>query len=83
MSLRSYNYGGGVQSTALLVLVAAGRLPGGVFLFANTGDDSEDPRTLEYVRTVAGPSPRGTGWSSWCSSPRRRCSPGSSARTAT
>lgn len=55
MTLRSYNYGGGVQSTAMLVLVAQGRLPAGIFLMANVGDDSEDPRSLEYVRTVAMP----------------------------
>src|SRR5690348_438925 len=47
--------GGGVQSTAILVLAATGRLPIRTFLFANTGDDSEDPATLHYMRTVATP----------------------------
>lgn len=49
------SYGGGVQSTALLVLAAQHRLDLPVFLFANTGDDSEHPQTLHYVRSVAAP----------------------------
>jgi hypothetical protein len=48
-------YGGGVQSTALLVLAATGRLDFSTFLFANVGDDSEHPATLRYVREVAAP----------------------------
>lgn len=48
-------YGGGVQSNALLVLSARGVLPYKTFLFANVGDDSEDPATLDYVRDVAMP----------------------------
>jgi hypothetical protein len=47
------SYGGGVQSTAILVLAAQGFLPYNTFLFANTGDDSEHPATLEYVRNIA------------------------------
>lgn len=47
------SYGGGVQSTALLVLSAQGYLPYRTFLFANVGDDSEHPATLTYVREVA------------------------------
>lgn len=49
----AYSYGGGVQSTAMLVLAATGYLPPGPFLFANVGDDSEHPATLDYVRDVA------------------------------
>jgi 3'-phosphoadenosine 5'-phosphosulfate sulfotransferase (PAPS reductase)/FAD synthetase len=49
------SYGGGQQSNALLVLAAQGRIPYKTFLFANVGDDSEDPRTLDYVDTVAKP----------------------------
>lgn len=49
----AYSYGGGVQSTALLVLVAQGYLPPGPFLFSNVGDDSEHPATIEYVHEVA------------------------------
>ena len=53
--LRSVSYGGGVQSTALLVLAAQGRIDFGLFLMANVGDDSEHPDTLRYVREVAMP----------------------------
>ena len=49
------SYGGGVQSTALLVLAAQGELDITTFLFANVGDDSEHPATLRYVREVAMP----------------------------
>lgn len=56
MSLTTISYGGGVQSTALLVLSATGRLPKvDAALFANVGDDSEHPATLAYVRDVAIP----------------------------
>lgn len=53
--LRVVSYGGGVQSTALLALAAQGKIPHRTFLFANTGDDSEHPDTLRYVREVAMP----------------------------
>ena len=48
--MRTFSFGGGVQSTAVLALQALGRLPNpyDTYLFANVGDDSEDPRTLEY-----------------------------------
>ena len=54
-SIRSISYGGGVQSTALLVLAAQGRIDFPLFLMANVGEDSEHPDTLAYVRTVAMP----------------------------
>jgi hypothetical protein len=53
--IRAISYGGGVQSTALLVLAATGRIDFPVFLFANTGDDSEDPATLDYLHRYAEP----------------------------
>lgn len=53
--LRVVSYGGGVQSTALLVLAAQGRIDYPVFLFSNVGNDSEHPATLDYVRDVAIP----------------------------
>lgn len=53
--LRCVSYGGGVQSTALLVLAAERVIDYRTFLFANVGDDSEHPDTLHYVRTVAAP----------------------------
>jgi hypothetical protein len=43
MALRFFSYGGGVQSTAALVLAAQGKIDYPVFLFANVGDDSEHP----------------------------------------
>jgi len=55
MSIRVFSYGGGVQSTAALVLAAQGKIDFPVFLFCNVGDDSENPETLEYVRNVAMP----------------------------
>lgn len=54
-SLRVISYGGGVQSTALLVLAAQGEIDFSVAIFANTGDDSEHPATIRYVREVAMP----------------------------
>lgn len=54
-SLRVVSYGGGVQSTALLVLAAQGEIDFPTFLFSNVGDDSEHPSTITYVRDVAIP----------------------------
>lgn len=53
--IRTISYGGGVQSTALLVLAAQGVIDYPVALLANVGDDSEHPATLAYVRDVATP----------------------------
>lgn len=53
--LRAVSYGGGVQSTALLVLAAQRRIDFPLFLMANVGDDSENPKTMDYVRDVATP----------------------------
>jgi hypothetical protein len=55
LPLRSISYGGGVQSTALLVLAAQGRIDFPLFLFCNVGDMSENPATLEYVKQYAEP----------------------------
>lgn len=61
MTLRTISYGGGVQSTALVVLACTGKLdnvlggPVDAALFSNVGDDSEHPATLDYVRNVAMP----------------------------
>ena len=58
MTLRTISYGGGVQSSALIVLAAQGKLKdiiGGdltAALFSNVGDDSEHPKTLDYVRNI-------------------------------
>lgn len=61
MSLRAFSYGGGVQSTAALVLAASGRIDYPLFLMANVGDDSEHPATMRYVREVAMPYAEGHG----------------------
>ena len=53
--LRVISYGGGVQSTAMVVLAAQGVIDYPVALFANVGDDSEHPASLDYVRNVAMP----------------------------
>lgn len=53
--IRIFSYGGGVQSTAALVLTVQGKLSYDAFLFANVGDDSEHPKTLAYVREIAMP----------------------------
>lgn len=61
MTLRTISYGGGVQSSALCVLAATGRLdevmggPIDAALFSNVGEDSEYPATLSYVRDVMQP----------------------------
>ena len=57
MSTTVISYGGGVQSTAMIVLAAQGRLGYDIdaALFSNVGDDSEHPATLDYVRNVATP----------------------------
>lgn len=55
MTLRVFSFGGGVQSTAALVLAARGEIDFRTFLFANVGDDSEDPRTLDYIREHSAP----------------------------
>jgi len=50
---RFISYGGGVQSTALIVLAVTGQIPKvDAALFCNTGDDSEHPDTLRFVREV-------------------------------
>lgn len=54
--MRVISYGGGVQSTALIVLAAHGKIgPVTDAIFANVGDDSEHPATLRYVREVMRP----------------------------
>lgn len=53
--LRAFSYGGGVQSTAALVLAAQRSIDFPLFIFANVGSDSENPATLEYVERNAKP----------------------------
>jgi hypothetical protein len=53
--IKVFSYGGGVQSTAALVLAATGRIDYKTFLFCNVGEDSENPETLTYVEQIAKP----------------------------
>lgn len=53
--LRTFSFGGGVQSMAVLVMQSQGIVQFDHFLFANVGEDSENPTTLEYYRNVAVP----------------------------
>lgn len=46
--IRAISFGGGQQSTAMMVLAAQGRIDYRTFLFCNVGNDTEDPRTIEY-----------------------------------
>lgn len=50
-----FSCGGGVQSTACLVLAAQGKIPYRTFIFANVGDKAESPRTIYYVNSVLKP----------------------------
>jgi len=51
---RVFSFGGGVQSTAVLVLQSMGKLPKPyhAFVFCNVGDDSENPDTIIYINDV-------------------------------
>lgn len=55
MSVRTVSYGGGVQSTALLVLAARNEIPHRLMVFANVGDRAENPETIAYFRDHARP----------------------------
>ena len=57
MDVRVFSFGGGVQSTAVMVLQAAGKLQQlyDFFVFPNVGADSESPLTLAYINEVVRP----------------------------
>lgn len=55
MTLKTFSFGGGVQSTAALVLAAQGRIDYRTFVFSDVGDDSEHPATFEYMSRYAAP----------------------------
>jgi hypothetical protein len=55
MVLTFISFGGGVNSVAMLVLAAQGVIPAKLCVFANTGDDSENPATLEYYHNIVEP----------------------------
>lgn len=53
--MRTFSFGGGVQSTAVLCLAASGRVQYDYFVFSNVGNDSENPATLEYIKRYSQP----------------------------
>lgn len=53
--IRVFSFGGGVQSNAVLVLAAQRKVQYDRFVFANVGDDSEAPETLDYIENVSKP----------------------------
>jgi len=57
MSTSNYVFacGGGVQSTACLVLASKGLIPYRTFIFANVGEGAESPATLSYIESVLKP----------------------------
>lgn len=57
MTQSIFSYGGGRQSTAVLVLQAQGKLPRPFdkFVFANVGDNAEKPDVLDYYHEHAVP----------------------------
>lgn len=56
-----FSYGGGVQSNAVLVLAAQGKIAVDAFYFANVGNDSENPATLRYIEEYAKPFAHSAG----------------------
>ena len=59
--LKLSSHGGGVQSTALMVLAGLGEVDVEHLVFSNVGDDSEAPETLHYLDEVARPWAEGHG----------------------
>ena len=53
--IRSFSFGGGVQSMSALVLAAEHHIDFPLFVFSNVGDDSERAATLRYVEEYAKP----------------------------
>lgn len=54
--MKIISYGGGVQSTAMIVLAVDGKIPNvDLALYSNVGDDSEHPETNQYVREIMQP----------------------------
>lgn len=66
--LRIFSSGGGVQSTAALVLSAQGKIDYPTHIFANVGDLAESPHTIAYVANVIKPyaAKHGIEWVEVC-----------------
>jgi hypothetical protein len=73
--LYAISYGGGVQSTAMIVLAIQGKIKADVALFSNVGEDSEHPATLDYVRNIAIPWAASHGFPVYEIIPYRRGEP--------
>jgi hypothetical protein len=56
-----FSTGGGVQSTACLVLAAQGKIPYRTFVFSNVGDKAESPETIQYINEIAKPYAKAHG----------------------
>lgn len=61
MFRKVFSCGGGVQSTACLVLAAKKEIDFPVFIFANVGDKAEDPLTIQYIQEVLKPYAKTSG----------------------
>lgn len=61
MTAKAFSFGGGIQSTAALVLAAQGKLDYRVFVLADVGEDSEHPGTVAYLYDVAIPYAEANG----------------------
>lgn len=53
--MRVFSFGGGVQSVSALVLASQGKIDYQTFVFANVGEDSENPDTITYFHEIAIP----------------------------
>lgn len=68
MNKKVFSSGGGTQSAAVLVLSAQGKIDYPIHVFANVGDNAEDPATIAYVREVLKPyaAANGIEWVEVC-----------------
>lgn len=53
--MKVFSFGGGVQSTAALILAAQGKIDYQHFVFANVGAKAENPDTIAYINQVSRP----------------------------
>jgi hypothetical protein len=59
--IRVFSSGGGVQSTAALVLSATGKIDYPIHVFANVGNRAESRQTIDYVKNVLVPYANANG----------------------
>ena len=67
-SVKIFSSGGGVQSTAVLVLSAQRKINYPIHVFANVGDRAESAETIAYVRDILRPYAKTNGiqWADVC-----------------